>query len=123
MAYPAWQTGSDKSKSPGVFLTDFLPGTFQGIPTPAGLNPGALPNGTLGIITTTQPGAGRGAVMNGTPGTTLVAPGTNLGAAVRHGQGQIMMVAPTTTGVQSIGRPPQPGLLCNVFPGLLLVHE
>lgn len=91
--------------------------------TTAGLSPGALPNGTLGIITTTQAGAGRGAVMNGTPGSNLVAPGTNLSAAVRHGQGQIMMMAPTATGVSSIGRPPQPGLLCNLFPRLLFVHE
>lgn len=91
--------------------------------TTTGLSPGALPNGTLGIITTTQAGAGRGAVMNGTPGSNLVAPGANLSAAVRQGQGQIMMMAPTATGIQSIGRPPQPGLLCNLFSGSLLVPE
>ncbi|KAK3860762.1 hypothetical protein Pcinc_033196 [Petrolisthes cinctipes] len=84
--------------------------------TTAGFNPGVLPNGTLGIITTTQAGVGRGAVMSGTPDNNLVAP------AVRPGQGQIMMMAPSATGVQSVNtvqsvnRQPQPGVGNTMVP-------
>ncbi|KAK4298236.1 hypothetical protein Pmani_029419 [Petrolisthes manimaculis] len=78
--------------------------------TSASFNPSVLSNGTLGIITTTQAGVGRGALMSGTPDNNLVAP------ALRPGQGQIMMMAPSATGVQSITRPPQPGVGNTMVP-------